>query len=203
MGWVYAMVTPSMPGLVKLGATERDPSERLSEANAPDTWRPPEAYVVACATEVSNPFVVEHQVHAAFAARRVHPRREFFRATADEASTLIALIANVPHPQVPHEPTDTAHVAPAPPSRRSPVVAQTPECKLRAWVEKNFTHVPLREKDTGTTLEALYSSYTSAVPAVHAKVAGRNTFAKMLESTYVGIGPHRGSDGCKGIYLLR
>ncbi len=70
-----------MPGLVKLGATERDPSERLSEANAPDTWRPPEAYVVACATEVNDPFAVERAVHAAFAARRVHPRREFFRAT--------------------------------------------------------------------------------------------------------------------------
>ena len=29
------------------------------------------------------------------------------------------------------------------------IVAQTPEGRLRAWVESNYTHVPLREKDTG------------------------------------------------------
>ena len=37
------------------------------------------------------------------------------------------------------------------------VVAQTPEGKLRAWVEEHYSHVPLREKDTGTKLEALYA----------------------------------------------
>jgi hypothetical protein len=31
--------------------------------------------------------------------------------------------------------------------------AQTPEGKLRAWVEEHYSHVPLREKDTGTKLE--------------------------------------------------
>ena len=30
------------------------------------------------------------------------------------------------------------------------VVAQTPEGKLRAWIEEHYTHVPLREKGTGT-----------------------------------------------------
>ncbi len=31
-------------------------------------------------------------------------------------------------------------------------------------------HVPLREKDSGTKLEALYTAYTSAQPPVHAKL---------------------------------
>jgi hypothetical protein len=48
-GWVYAFVTPSMPGVAKIGATTRNPSERLAEANASDTWRPPRPYVVSCA----------------------------------------------------------------------------------------------------------------------------------------------------------
>lgn len=39
----------------------------------------------------------------------------------------------------------------------SEVVA--PEGKLRAWVEEHYVHVPLREKGTGTKLEALYASY--------------------------------------------
>ena len=74
------------------------------------------------------------------------------------------------------------------------VVAQTPEGKLRAWVEEHFAHVPLREKDSGTKLEAIYAAYIAAVPAVH---------AKLLDSVYPGVGPHRGSDGSKGIFLLR
>jgi hypothetical protein len=43
------------------------------------------------------------------------------------------------------------------------VVAQTPEGRLRAWVESNYTHVPLREKDTGTKLvAALFGAYTTS-----------------------------------------
>ena len=91
-GWIYAMVTPSMPCIVKFGATERDPEERLREANAPDTFRPPEPYVIAAATEVDDPFAVERGIHAILASRRIHPRREFFRFTTDEARALLALV---------------------------------------------------------------------------------------------------------------
>jgi hypothetical protein len=84
------------------------------------------------------------------------------------------------------------------------VVAQTPEGRLRAWVEANYTHVPLREKDTGTKLEALYSAYTSASQPVHQKPLGRNKFAQMLSGVYPGIGPHKNaSSTVTGLYLLR
>ena len=84
------------------------------------------------------------------------------------------------------------------------VVAQTPEGKLRAWVEEHYSHVPLREKDTGTKLEALYASYFSATPPVHQKILGRNKFAAMLVSVYPGVGPHRNlANTVSGIYLLR
>jgi hypothetical protein len=83
------------------------------------------------------------------------------------------------------------------------VVAQTPEGKLRAWVEENYEHVPLREKDSGLRLEALYTSYTSAQPPVHAKLLGRNTFGKMLNSIYPNIGPHKNSSSTVFLYLLR
>ena len=83
------------------------------------------------------------------------------------------------------------------------VVAQTPEGKLRAWVEEHYSHMPLREKDTGTKLEALYATYATAVPQVHAKLMGKTTFGKMLVSVYPGIGPHRGSSGETGLFLLR
>jgi hypothetical protein len=64
------------------------------------------------------------------------------------------------------------------------VALQTPEGKLRVWVEDHYVHVPLREKDTGTKLEALYAAYTACMPPVHTKVLGRNTFGKMLNAVY-------------------
>jgi hypothetical protein len=84
------------------------------------------------------------------------------------------------------------------------IVAQTPEGRLRAWVEANYTHVPLREKDSGTKLEALYSAYTTATPPVHQKPLGKIKFAQMMGASYQGIGPHRASSGnAGGLYLLR
>ena len=84
-GWVYGFASPSMPGVIKIGATRRELAERLAEANASDTWRPPHAYVVACAAEVTEPFACERAIHTLLAARRVNHRAEFFEITADEA----------------------------------------------------------------------------------------------------------------------
>jgi hypothetical protein len=78
------------------------------------------------------------------------------------------------------------------------------EASLRSWVESNYTHVPLREKGTGTKLEALYTAYATAVPPVHTKALGKTTFGKMLSAVYLGIGPHRnGACTVSGLYLLR
>ena len=84
------------------------------------------------------------------------------------------------------------------------VAQQTPEGKLREWVEDNYTHVPLRDKDTGTKLEVLYTAYTTYVPQVHQKVLGKTTFGKMLNEVYQGIGPHKNTQSTvSGLYLLR
>ena len=93
VGWVYAFESPSMPGMVKIGATDRDPEERLHDANESDTWRPPEAYRIAWSVEVDAPFLVEKRIHSAFAELRINPRREFFRITADEARPLAMVLA--------------------------------------------------------------------------------------------------------------
>ncbi len=84
------------------------------------------------------------------------------------------------------------------------VALQTPEGKLREWVEERYVHVPLKEKDTGTKLEALYAVYTTAIPPVHAKMLGRNTFAHMLTTVYPSIGPHQTSLADRArVYLIR
>ncbi len=44
----------------------------------------------------------------------------------------------------------------------------------------------------------------ACAPPVHAKVLGRNTFAKMLGAAYPNVGPHRNSaNTVSGLYLLR
>ena len=199
-GWVYGFASPSMPGVIKIGATRRELAERLAEANASDTWRPPHAYVVACAAEVTDPFACERAIHTLLAARRVNHRAEFFEITADEASALFSLLA----PASRNEQSVTEALSPAPAQDApEPQGHGRPEGKLRAWVEGRYTHVPLRDKDTGTKLEALYSAYTATVPPVHTRLLGRNTFGKMLNAICPGVGPYRGSAGETGIYLLR
>jgi len=75
------------------------------------------------------------------------------------------------------------------------VIAQTPEGKVRAWVDANYTLVPLKEKDSGTKLDALFGAYTTASPPVHAKPLGKILFTKMLNAVCAGVGPHRNSTG--------
>jgi hypothetical protein len=84
------------------------------------------------------------------------------------------------------------------------IVAQTPEGKLRAWVEESYIHVPLRDKDSGTKLEVLHTAYASTVPPVHTKILGKILFGKMLNAVFPNIGPHRNvSSTVSGLYLLR
>jgi hypothetical protein len=61
----------------------------------------------------------------------------------------------------------------------------------RAVHQSNYTHIPLRAKDTGTKLERLFASYTSAAPPVHQRQLGKILFCKMLQGIYPGIGPHK------------
>jgi hypothetical protein len=77
-----------MPGIVKIGATKRDPSD-LREANAHEAWRPPHPYELECAVRFVDALAVESAVHARLAARRVNGRRDFIRVAPDEVMSLL------------------------------------------------------------------------------------------------------------------
>ncbi len=180
---------------MKIGATTHDPAARLADANSADTWLPPEPYALVCSARVASAFATERALNCVLSARRVNARREFFRVSFDEARALFALLA------------ESAYEGPADPVRASPGLAQqglqSQEASLRSWVEANYTHIPLREKDSGAKLEALHTTYATAVPQVHARVLGKTTLGRMLVAVYPGIGPHRGSSGETGLFLLR
>ncbi len=207
-GYVYCIANDAIPSIVKIGATTRAPEDRLAEARA-TTWAP-SCFRIVVQTAVDDAFATEHALHELLAPRRFEARREFFTLTHEEARAVfgvVALVAGAPrsHDAV----TAPSGSAPTPtPTCASPVAladARAPAtAKLRAWVEEHYTHVPLREKDTGTKLMTLYAAYTTAVPSVHAKMLGRNTFAKMLNAVYQNIGPHNNTTNTvSGIYLLR
>lgn len=88
------MTNRSMPGLLKIGMTERTPDERLRDANMPDTWRPPTPYVIEFAKQVTQPKQKEAVLHKLLEqyTDRVHPRREFFRLPLDDVRTFFDLI---------------------------------------------------------------------------------------------------------------
>jgi hypothetical protein len=82
-GYVYAIANDAMPGLVKIGATLRNPEDRLNEARA-TTWAPSCFRIIAQAA-VGDAFGTERTLHALLARRRFDGRREFFVMTHEEA----------------------------------------------------------------------------------------------------------------------
>ena len=75
-GYVYAFYNPDMPALHKVGMTKYSPEkDRLSQANASDSWRPPSEYIVVHAKFVPNRLAAESELHTLLADRRKHPRR--------------------------------------------------------------------------------------------------------------------------------
>jgi hypothetical protein len=201
-GSVYCIANDTMPDIVKIGATVRDPADRLNEARA-TTWAPT-CFRLVTQASVDDAFATEHALHALLAPRRFEARREFFTLTHDEARALFDIVARVAvgahqAPRVePYHQATSARVARV---EGGPV---SYEEQLRSWVESNYTHIPLRAKDTGTKLEWLFAAYTSAAPPVHPRLLGRNKFAAMLGVIYHGVGPHRNTAGSvNGLYLLR
>ncbi len=92
MGYVYCFCNDSMPGLLKIGMTERTPIERLSEANTSDTWRPPTPYIIVVSKKVIEPKEKEKKLHAILQEERVNPNREFFRVSTDKVFLLFDLM---------------------------------------------------------------------------------------------------------------
>ena len=83
-----------MPGILKIGMTERTPEIRLNEANRSDTWRPPTLYKNEFAKKVLNPKQKETTLHKLLSqyTERINPKGEFFRVSTEEVKTFFDLI---------------------------------------------------------------------------------------------------------------
>jgi hypothetical protein len=83
-----------MPGILKIGMTERTPEIRLNDANSSDTWRPPTPYKIEFAKKVFNPKQKEATLHTLLSqyTKRINPKREFFTVSPEEVKTFFDLI---------------------------------------------------------------------------------------------------------------
>ena len=92
-GYLYCFSNESMPGILKIGMTERTPEIRLSEANSSDTWRPPTPYKIEFAKKVLNPTQKERTLHILLTqyTERINPKREFFRVSPEEVKIFFDL----------------------------------------------------------------------------------------------------------------
>ena len=78
---VYILTNPSMPGLIKIGKTEKTAHERAEELY---TTGVPEPFSVAHSIPSEYPEILEDILHKRFKKYRINEHREFFRYSADK-----------------------------------------------------------------------------------------------------------------------
>lgn len=91
-GYVYVLTNEYMPGLVKIGETERDDyRDRLKDLYTTGVPVPFKA-VHASKVKKEDTRKVEHALHVAFEPDRVNPRREFFHMSPDRAIAILKIV---------------------------------------------------------------------------------------------------------------
>lgn len=93
-GYIYCFSNPSMPGILKVGMTERTPEERAKELF---TTGVPLPYKIEFAKKVTNIVEKEKTIHILLEqyTDRIHPRREFFRVSPEEVYKFFDLMDGV------------------------------------------------------------------------------------------------------------
>ena len=79
-GFIYCLGNQVMPGIYKIGMTERSPSQRCLELTG--ATAAPMPFDLLFYGEVQSPLAVEREIHDEFDLERVSNNREFFRGTA-------------------------------------------------------------------------------------------------------------------------
>lgn len=92
-GFIYVLINPSMPGIVKIGKSKNNPENRASELSS--ATGVPTPFVVAYYSQFQDCSFVESQIHEQLDNRRISSNREFFQVPLKE---VIDLIQNVEQP---------------------------------------------------------------------------------------------------------
>lgn len=90
-GYVYVMINPSLPNLVKIGKTSREPNERAKELSS--ATGVPTPFILVYYKPFRDCHLAESVIHHFFEKKgaRVNGNREFFQVSTNEAIDLINL----------------------------------------------------------------------------------------------------------------
>lgn len=95
-GYIYCMSNDCMPGIYKIGKTNRNPAIRLAEANRPPKksaeFAVPLPYKIEFAMYVANSGDKERSIHDSLTPERVNPGREFFRRSLPLIRSLFGIM---------------------------------------------------------------------------------------------------------------
>lgn len=86
-GWVYVLSNQSMPELVKVGCTSKDPKGRAKELS--NETGVPSPFIVEYSALTSDYKAIEKKVHQILREKRYNPNREFFSCSVEEAVIFI------------------------------------------------------------------------------------------------------------------
>jgi hypothetical protein len=93
-GWVYIFSNKAMPGLLKIGYTDRDPNMRAKELASTGV---PLEFDLEYEVLVQNAHDHEQKIHAHLSSCRESDNREFFRCTLQKAIQAINEIIPIAH----------------------------------------------------------------------------------------------------------
>ncbi|WP_407061909.1 GIY-YIG nuclease family protein [Brucella gallinifaecis] len=85
-GYIYVLSNQSMPGIVKIGRTTRDPKTRLRELNS--ATGVPVPFKLEYAARTYWPTASEKFIHQSINGLRVNAKREFFKLNTSDAIKL-------------------------------------------------------------------------------------------------------------------
>ena len=88
MKTVYILINEAMPGIIKIGWTDKSVEERMKELDRTATPLPFTCYY---AKRVDDPTFVEQKLHQAFDEFRIRDNREFFRMSPDQAKAALEI----------------------------------------------------------------------------------------------------------------
>lgn len=89
-GFIYILSNPAMPGLLKIGLSQKVPDQRAEELF---TTGVPQPFIVEYYCIVDDCSDLEEQVHGELRHYRVHPEREFFQIDLARARTVVESFA--------------------------------------------------------------------------------------------------------------
>ncbi|AXT46377.1 GIY-YIG nuclease family protein [Chromobacterium rhizoryzae] len=92
-GFVYLLANKAMPGIYKIGMTDRSPLQRVDELSRSTSI--PMSFDLVCYAEVDGALEHERALHAEFSHFRVNENREFFSFNAATLEDVIQTFSGI------------------------------------------------------------------------------------------------------------